>query len=110
MADYIDSSISRQPDGSHVVKFPWKLNQPYLPSNRGICEKQTRSLTRKLSQTPGQLKIYGNIITEQLTCGFIENITESDIPKHGHFIPVKKESVTTLYTTAVVDSPQIIHA
>ena len=98
IADYIDSSVSRQPDGSYVVKFPWKPNHPYLPSNRGICEKRTRSLARKLSQTSGQLKIYGNIIAEQLTRGFIEKVTEADIPKHGHFIPhhaVKKESVTT---------------
>ena len=91
------SSVSRQPDGSYVVKFPWKPNHPYLPSNRGIFEKRTRSLARKLSQTQGQLKIYGNIIAEQLTRGFIEKVTESDISKHGHFIPhhtVKKESVT----------------
>ena len=57
IASYIDSSVRRQSDGSYVVKFPWKPNHPYLPSNRGICEKQTRSLARKLSQTPGQLKI-----------------------------------------------------
>ena len=66
-----------------------------MPSNHGICEKRTRSLARKLSQTPDQLKTYGNIIAEQLTHGFIEKVAESDVPQHCHSIPVKKESATT---------------
>jgi len=77
---------------SHIC---WKPYHPYLPSNSGICEKRTRSLTRKLAQTPELLKTHGNIIAEQLTGGFI---AESDLPQHCHFIPhhaVKKDSVTT---------------
>ena len=98
IADYINSSVRHQSDGSYIVQFPCKHNHPYLPSNRGICEKQTRSLARKLARTPELLQTYGNIITEQLTHGFIEKITESDVPRHCHFIPhhaVKKESATT---------------
>ena len=98
IADYINSSVCHQTDGSYIVRFPWKHNHPYLPSNRGICEKQTRSLARKLARTPELLQIYGNIIAEQLTRGFIEKVTESDVPQHCHFIPhhaVKKESATT---------------
>ena len=98
--DYISSSVRRKEDGSYVLKFPWKPNHPYLPSNRGICEKQARSLARKLSQTPDQLKTYGNIIAEQLTRGFIEKVAESDVPQHCHFIPhhaVKKSLPQPLY-------------
>ena len=96
--DYINSSVCRQADGSYILKFPWKPNHPYLPSNHGICEKRARSLARKLSQTPHQLKTYGSIIAEQLTRRFIEKVAESDVPQHCHFIPhhaVKKESATT---------------
>ena len=104
IAEYIDYSVHRQPDGLCVVKFPWKPNHPYLPSNRGICKSRTRSVANKLSQTPGQLKTYGSIIAQQLTHGFIEKVTKSDLPKHCHFIPhhvVKKDSTTTLQLSTV---------
>ena len=84
IADYINSSIRHQADGSYVVKY----NHPYLPPNRGICEKRTRSLARKLAQTPELLKIYGNIIAERLTHGFIEKVAESDVPLQSHFIHI----------------------
>ena len=52
IVDSINSSVHRQADVLYVVKFPWKPNHPYLPSNRGICEKRIKSLARKLSQIP----------------------------------------------------------
>ena len=85
IVDYINFSVHRQADGLYVVKFPWKPNHPYLPSNRGICEKRIKFLARKLSQTPEQLKTYGNIIAEQLTSRFIKRVAESGVPQHCHF-------------------------
>jgi len=31
-------SIKCRPDGSYIVKFPWKEHHPSLPSNCNICE------------------------------------------------------------------------
>ena len=95
---YLNSSVHQNSDGSYIVGFPWKCDHPPLPSNRGICERQTRSLARKLAQTPELLKIYGDIIADQVKRGFIEMVREGEVPYNCHFIPhhaVKKQSATT---------------
>ena len=98
LAAYLKSSVHQNQDGSHTLGFPWKTDHPPLPSNRSICERQTRSLARKLAQTPELLQIYDNIIAYQVKCGFIERVRECDIPHDCHFIPhhaVKRQSTTT---------------
>ena len=98
LTTYLKSSVTCQQDGSYIVKFPWKDKHPPLPSNRHVCEKRARSLAHKLSNTPNLLKLYGDIISDQLKRGFIEQVGESEIPSQYHFIPhhpVKKESTTT---------------
>jgi len=95
---YINSSVSQRPDGSYIVNFPWKGDHPPLPSNRNICERRMRSLGRKLAQTPELLKVYGDIISDQVKRGSIEKFRESDVPSSCHFIPhhaVKKQSNMT---------------
>lgn len=60
--------------------------------------KRARSLANKLSHTPNLLQSYGEIISDQLKRGFIEEVPESEIPSHCHFIPhhpVQKDSTTT---------------
>ena len=95
---FINCSVHRDSDGSCIVGFPWKTDHPPLPSNRGVCEKRARSLARKLAQTPELVKMYGAIITDQLSRGFKEKVKEADVPQNCHFIPhhaVKKASATT---------------
>ena len=97
LESYMQTNITCQQDGSYSLKFPWKENHPPLPTNYNICNRRTRSLARRLAQTPETLKIYGDIIEEQLTRGFIERLQPTSttdthyIPHH----PVKKESSTT---------------
>ena len=98
LAAYLKSSVHQNQDGSYTLGFPWKTDHPPLPSNRSICERRTRSLARKLAQTPELLQIYGNIIADQVKRGFVERVRECDIPHDCHFIPhhaVKKQSATT---------------
>ena len=90
--------MSQGPDGSYIVSFPWKADHPPLPSNRSICERRMHSLARKLARTPELLKVYGDIIPDQVKRGFIERVRESDVPPNCHFIPhhaVKKQSNIT---------------
>ena len=49
LASYLKSSVTCQPDGSCMLKFPWKDKHPPLPSNQHICEKRARSLATNLA-------------------------------------------------------------
>ena len=98
LEDYITTSITRNPDGSYTTKFPWKDNAPPLPDNYKACERRTRAMVRRLASTPDLLKIYGNIIQEQIKRGFIEKVEETTTTTKVHYIPhhpVHKESSTT---------------
>jgi len=47
---------------------------------------------------PELLKIYGDIIADQVKRGFIKRVREFDVPHYCHFIPhhaVRKQSATT---------------
>ena len=95
---YIDSHITRLPDGTYTAKFPWKPNHPPLPTNFTLCERRTRSLINKLSHTPELLITYNNIFSEQAARGFIEKVQSPSLIRNCHYIPhhaVKKDSSTT---------------
>ena len=90
----MSTKITCQQDGSYSLKFPWKENHPPLPTNYNVCSRRTRSIARRLAQTPESLKMYGDTISEQLECGYIEPLPLTD----AHCIlyhPVKKDSLTT---------------
>ena len=98
LQEYLHTSVTHQPNGTYIVKFPWKPNHPPLPTNMSICERRVRSLAHKLSKTPETLKIYNGIMEEQLRHGFIEKVPESELARPCHYIPhhaVHKESATT---------------
>ena len=100
MKAYQRDCISRDKDGSYIVGFPWKLDHPILPTNLTICERQARTLARKLGRQPELLKLYSNIIAEQEERNFIEQISPSVIQntRGVHYLPhhpVQKNSPTT---------------
>lgn len=95
---YIDSSISRNGDGSCTARFPWKENHPPLSTNKLVCEGRTCSLVNKLVQTPKLLKVYDDILRKQERRGFIKQVSVSSFTKNCHYIPhhaVRKDSTTT---------------
>ena len=109
---YQRNCISRDNDGSYVVRFPWKENHPFLPSNLAICERQTRSLARRLGRQPDLLQLYSNIISDQEKRHFIER-APSQRTNGVHYIPhhpVRKTSPTTpvriVYNCSCRQSPQ----
>ena len=98
LKSYCASHIWRQDDGTYCAGFPWKESHPPLPDNFIVCQKRTRSLAYRLSQSPGLLQVYDKILKEQLDRGFIELVTEPNKKGAVHYIPhhpVKKDSVTT---------------
>ena len=94
---YMQSSITRQPNGTLSLKFPWKEDHPSLRYNFSVCAKRTRSLAQRLAKTPELLHTYGRIFADQEGKGFIEKV--NDFRTHeAHYIPhrpVKKDSDTT---------------
>ena len=54
--------VKRLPDGSYSARFPWKVTHPALPTNFSKCACRTRSLTRKLGNTPPLLSKYHEIL------------------------------------------------
>ena len=115
MQVYQKHCISRDEDGSYVVRFPWKENHPFLPSNLTICERQTRALARRLARQPDLLKLYGSIIDEQEQRNFIERAPalNNQSSKSVHYIPhhpVRKNSPTTpvriVYNCSCRQSPK----
>ena len=99
LANYSNTHVSRQPNGSYCARLPWKPDHPPLPTNREICWKRTQSLISRLTQTPKLLETYNNIIMDQMNRGFIEKVTDTtENPHKTHYIPhhcVKKNSITT---------------
>ena len=112
MHSYQRDCIMRDKDGSYVVRFPWKENHPFLPSNFVTCDRQTRALARRLARQPNLLQLYGNLIAEQEQRNFIERAPNPNsngmhyIPHH----PVKKNSSTTpiriVYNCSCRQSPK----
>ena len=88
-------------DGKYSASLPWKEDYPKLPSNRSLALKRLHSLLSSLRKTPDKLKIYNNLIQEQLSLGFIERVVEESSCYDNsklHYIPhhaVKKDSPTT---------------
>ena len=81
----------------NVVKFPWKEDHAPLPSNYEVCKRRTRSLARRLANTPKLMVTYDKIIKDQEKRGFVEKVNPaSNLPVH--YLPhhhVKKDSVIT---------------
>jgi transposase InsO family protein len=98
LEQYQRSSIKRDMNGTYIAGFPWKSEHPPLPTNYTICEARTRSMARRLKQTPELLKTYSDIIAEYESRGFIEKVQTPRPLDTAHYIPhhpVKKESSTT---------------
>ena len=95
---YQSTSINQAKDGTYTARFPWKPDHPYLPSNFAVCERRTRNLVSRLTQSPALLHLYNDIISDQEKGGFIERLSSDHQPEQVHYLPhhpVKKDSVTT---------------
>ena len=95
---YMDTCISFS-EGKYIAKLPWKEDHPPLPTNYAMALRRTETMIRRLRKEPCLFDKYGEIISEQIKPGFIEEVSDSSVPNHQvHYIPhhgVKKDSVTT---------------
>ena len=95
---YMDTCVSFS-EGKYIAKLPWKEDHPPLPTNYAVALRRTETMIRRLRKEPCLFDKYGEIISEQIKRGFIEEVNDSSVPNHQvHYIPhhgVKKDSVTT---------------
>ena len=94
----MDTCISFS-EGKYIAKLPWEEDHPPLPTNYAVALRRTETMIRRLRKEPCLFDKYGEIISEQIKRGFIEEVSDSSVPNHQvHYIPhhgVKKDSVTT---------------
>ena len=84
-------------DNQYVVSLPWKTNHPTLPSNFGLALNRLKSLSRKFQIDKDFMSHYSNVIREQETRGFIEQVTDK-YNNNSHYLAhhgVKRDSRTT---------------
>ena len=100
MTAYQDASIKLE-ENKYIAKFPWKHDHLELPSNETVARRRTQNVINRLAKEPEMLKLYGRIIEDQQSRGFIEKVevTENKQPNNRiHYIPhhpVRKDLSTT---------------
>ena len=88
-------------DGHYIAPLPWKDDHPYLPSNKNMALKRLDSLINKLKKNPTDLKCYDDIIKDQISRNFIEEVDRNEETSGGskvHYIPhhaIYTKSTTT---------------
>ena len=85
-------------DSKYSVSLPWKLNHPPLPSNFYYAKARLNSILLNLRKNPVDLEFYNEIINNQLSSGFIEEVTDLNSSDKVHYLAhrhVKKDSLTT---------------
>ena len=98
LKSYQDNCVFQGPDGSYTASFPWKKTHPELPTNFPVCQNRTKTMIRRLVQSPELLRTYDDILSDQEKRGFIEKVPNASPVKGSHYLPhrpIKKESSTT---------------
>ena len=89
-------------DGRYLVSWPWKELNPDLPDNYQLAVGQLKSTVQRLRKDPRLLKMYTDIIQEQLDRGIIEKVSnDTEEGPLKHYIP-HHAVITPLKTTTKV--------
>ena len=62
-------------DGRYLVTWPWKEPSPDLPDNYQLAVGRLKSTVQRLRKDPLLLKMYTDVIHDQLDCGIIEKVS-----------------------------------
>jgi hypothetical protein len=89
----------------YTVKWPFKQNNPDLPTNFGLCFGRLKNTIRKLKSNE-LLEKYNNVFTEQLQTNIIEKV-DMKTDQLTHYLPhqpVLKENSNTTKLRIVFDA------
>ena len=75
--------------GRYVVSLPWKDSIGVLHDNYSLCLKRLNNLLHRLKGTPDLLRMYDDVIQEQLKLGIVVPVDESEkCGEHRvHYLP-----------------------
>ena len=62
-------------DGRYLVTWPWKESSPDLPDNYQLTVGRLKFTVQRLRKDPCLLKMYTDVIQDQLDCGVIERVS-----------------------------------
>ena len=91
----------------YSVGLPWKLGHKPLPSNYNVCLLRLKSQVKKLEQTPDIFDKYNDIISQQVSEGIIEQVSELEPASKIHYLPhraVIRENAETTKVRIVYDA------
>lgn len=64
-------------EGRYHVTWPWKDEEPNLQINRELAYGRLKSVLSKLQRKPELMKMYSNVIEDQINKGIIEKVDEN---------------------------------
>ena len=71
-----------------IVGLPWKEENPDLPDNYKLCYGRLNSTIKRLRDNPEVLKMYDDILQDQLKKNVIEKVDDQTIEGDlKHYIP-----------------------
>ena len=91
----------------YSVGLPWKLGHKPLPSNYNVCLLRLKSQVKKSEQTPEIFDKYNEIISQQVSEGIIEQVSELEPAGKIHYLPhraVIRENAETTKVRIVYDA------
>ena len=101
-------------DGRYLVTWPWKDSSPDLPDNYQLAVGRLRSTIQRLRKDPCLLKMYADVIQDQLNRGIIEKVFSDTkegtvkhyIPHHAVITPYKSTTKLQVVYDASAKSRQ----
>ena len=101
-------------DGRYLVTWPWKEPNPDLPDNYNLAVGRLKSTVQRLRKNPRLLKMYTDVIQDQLDRGIIERVPSDTkegpvkhyIPHHAAITPSKATTKVRVVYDASAKSSQ----
>ena len=94
-------------DERYEVGIPWKKEAPSLPDNKDSAEKRLHNLEKSLKRKPEVAERYREVFADNLSKGYIEEVTPERLPNLGWYLPhfgVVREDRQTTKVRVVYDA------
>ena len=86
-------------NGRYEVTWPWKEDEPDLPTNKELAIGRLRSSVKRMEKKPDVMLKYDTVINDQLKKGIIEKVEPNRSEGLLHYLPhhavIKPDNATT---------------
>ena len=81
------------------MTLPWKDPEQSLPDNYQISHKRLMGLIRRLRQDPDTLRMYDEVIQQQIEKGIVQVVKNPEVGNRIHYLPrhavIRRDKSTT---------------